>query len=230
MRKIIITFIVALLVASSTVLATNIDNMSIEIPIEYYDIKTAVDNNDTKIAYYETLLKTTKEELKQQIEANNILYLGKNTNLSKTLIISEQKSNVTKKIFHLQLATDEQIEELKLQLKEEATSQTMDIKDITVYEANGIKWLGSNIKSGTDSITQYYTIVNGKSITISLQCSYSATKPNELKEIIDTVEFSNLEEKPFDITFYLMIGVTVVLVLIVVVLMVMAFSKKKKEN
>lgn len=229
MKKITITLIVALLLLTSTVLAVNIDNMKIEIPEEYYDLKTAIDNNDTKVAYYEALLKTTKEELKQQIETSNIVYLGKNTNLSKTLMISEAQSGVTKKIFHLHMATEEQIGELKEQLKEEATSQTMYIENMTVYEVNGIRWLESSIRSGTDAITQYYTIVNGKSITISLQSAYSNTKQGELKEIIDTVEFTNLEEKPADFTDFIIIAVTAVLVLIVVVLMVMAFSKKKEQ-
>lgn len=229
MKKITITLIVALLLLTSTVLAVNIDNMKIEIPEEYYDLKTAIDNNDTKVAYYEALLKTTKEELKQQIETSNIVYLGKNTNLSKTLMISEAQSGVTKKIFHLHMATEEQIGELKEQLKEEATAQTMYIENMTVYEVNGIRWLESSIRSGTDAITQYYTIVNGKSITISLQSAYSNTKQGELKEIINTVEFTNLEEKPADFTNFIIIAVTAVLVLIVVVLMVMAFSKKKEQ-
>ena len=187
MKKITIILIVALLLLTSTVLAVNLNNMKIEIPEEYYDLKTAIDNNDTKVAYYEALLKTTKEELKQQIETSNIVYLGKNTNLSKTLMISEAQSGVTKKIFHLHMATEEQIGELKEQLKEEATSQTMYIENMTVYEVNGIRWLESSIRSGTDAITQYYTIVNGKRITISLQSAYSNTKQGELKEIIDTV-------------------------------------------
>lgn len=229
MKKITIILIVALLLLTSTVLAVNLNNMKIEIPEEYYDLKTAIDNNDTKVAYYEALLKTTKEELKQQIETSNIVYLGKNTNLSKTLMISEAQSGVTKKIFHLHMATEEQIGELKEQLKEEATSQTMYIENMTVYEVNGIRWLESSIRSGTDAITQYYTIVNGKSITISLQSAYSNTKQGELKEIIDTVEFTNLEEKPADFTDFIIIAVTAVLVLIVVVLMVMAFSKKKEQ-
>lgn len=230
MKKITISLIVALLLLTSTVLAVNLDNMKIEIPEEYYDLKTAIDNNDTKVAYYEALLKTTKEELKQQIETSNIVYLGKNTNLSKTLMISEAQSGVTKKIFHLHMATEEQIGELKEQLKEEATAQTMYIENMTVYEVNGIRWLESSIRSGTDAITQYYTIVNGKSITISLQSAYSNTKQGELKEIIDTVEFTNLEEKPADFTNFIIIAVTAVLVLIVVVLMVMAFSKKNNNK
>lgn len=229
MKKIMITLIVALLLLTSTVLAANIGNMNIEISEEYFDLKKAIDNNDTKVAYYEALLKTTKEELKQQMEASNIIYLGKNTNLSKTLMVSEAQSNNTKKIFHLHMATDEQIEELKVQLKEEATSQNMYIDNMTVYEANGIKWLESSIRSGTDAITQYYTIVNGKSITISLQSSYSNTKQGELKETIDTVKFTNLEEKPADFTNFIIIGITAVLVLIVAVLMVMAFQKKKEQ-
>lgn len=228
MKKIIITSIIVLFVLTSTVLATEIKNMNVKIPEEYYDLKSAIDNNDEKIAYYETLLKTTKNELKQQINNNNILYLGKNTNLSKTLIVSEQKNSTTKKIFHMHLATDKQIDELKSKLKEEASAQTMYVDKITLYETNGIKWLESNIRSGTDSIMQYYTIVNGRSITVSLQSSYSNIKKDELKEIIDTVRFSDLEKKPVDITTYIIIAVTVILVLMEVVLMFMAFSRKKE--
>jgi len=228
MKKITITFIVVLLLLAPNLLAVNIDNMKIEIPQEYYDLKTAIDNDDTKIAYYEALLNTTKEELKQQIKTNNILYLGKNTNLSKTLMINELQTGATKRIFHLHLASEEQVSKLKTELTEEATSGAMQIENISVYEVNGIRWIESNLKSGTDKVIQYYTIINGKGITISLQNAYTNTKQDELKDIIDTVEFSNLEEKPADIAFYVMATVTVLLVIIVIVLGVMAFSKKEK--
>ena len=74
MKKITIILIVALLLLTSTVLAVNLNNMKIEIPEEYYDLKTAIDNNDTKVAYYEALLKTTKEELKQQEKRLNAAF------------------------------------------------------------------------------------------------------------------------------------------------------------
>ena len=227
MKKITITFIVVLLLLAPNLLAVNIDNMKIEIPQEYYDLKTAIDNDDTKIAYYEALLNTTKEELKQQIKTNNIPYLGKNTNLSKTLMINELQTGATKRIFHLHLASEEQVSKLKTELTEEATSGAMQIENISVYDVNGIRWIESNLKSGTDKVTQYYTIINGKGITISLQNAYTNTKQDELKEIIDTAEFTNLEEKPADMAFYVMVAVTVLLVIIVIVLAVMAFSKKK---
>ena len=182
MKKITITFIIIFLLLAPSVLATDINNIKIEIPEEYFDLKSALDNNDTKIAYYEALLNTTKEDLEQLIKTNNILYLGKNTNLSKTLMINEIKTGMTKKIFHLHLATEEQVNELKMQLEEEATAQLMQMEETTVYELNGIKWIVSKLKSNTDKITQYYTIINGKGITVSLQSAYSNTKQNELKE------------------------------------------------
>lgn len=231
MRKILQSLILCMML-SSTVLAANFEdiNMEIELPNEYYDLKAAIDNNDTKITYYEALLKTTKEDLKEQIKQNNIIYYGKNNDLSKTLIISKGENSLSKKIFHLHLALDSDLETLKESLKDEANASGLLVESIEIYETNNVRWLESILRTANDTMHQYYTIINGKAITISLDEVNKDVKEEELKEIIDTVKFSNLREKTPDITNYIIIGVTVMLVVIVVILLILVFSKKKEEN
>ena len=231
MKKLLQVLILCIML-SSTVFATNFEdiNMEIEVPDEYYDLKEAIDNNDTKITYYETLLKTTKEELKEQITQNNILYYGKNNDLSKTLLISKGENSLSKKIFHLHLASDSDIDTLKESLKNEASASGLFVENIEIYEVNNVRWLESVLRTANDTMHQYYTIINGKAITISLDEIDKDVKEEELRDIIDTVEFSNLQEKAPDITNYIIIGVTVVLVAIVVILLILVFSKKKEEN
>ena len=90
--------IVMLLIASVTrVSAVNFEelNMTVQLPEEYYDLKAGIEAEDSKIMYYETMLNTTKEQLKEQITTNHILYDGINANLSKELTISTLENSST---------------------------------------------------------------------------------------------------------------------------------------
>ena len=234
MKKILtgILVIIILLLQCVNVEAVKLESikMNIELPEEYYDLKAGVDSNDSKITYYETVLKTTKEELIQLYEQNSILYNGINTNLSKELIVSESQNWLTKKIFHLNTATDEQLEEVERELAELATEQNMQVLSQEVYKKDDIVFIFSYIQSNDLKIYQYYTMVNGKGITISLNCSYSNTQVDELRKIVDTISFDEIEEKTPDISSYIIIGISAILIIIVIVLMIMAFSKKESKK
>lgn len=234
MKKIVISLIISIIILlqCTSVLATNFESikMNIDLPDEYYDLKEGIDKNDSKIPYYETVLKTTKADMKKQFEQNSILYNGVSSNLSKQLIIAEAQNSLTKKIFHLNEATEEQMEKLKTELNLLATNQNMEITSQEIYTSNNNVFVYSVIKNSSLTIYQYYTIINGKGITISLNSSYSNTKKEELKEIIDTITFNELQEKPTDITNYIIIGISVILVIMMIILMYMAFFDKKKEE
>ena len=70
MKKIIVAFILTIILLTNTITILAVEfpemGMKIEVPEEYYDLKAGVDKNDTKLTYYETELKTTKDELKSQ--------------------------------------------------------------------------------------------------------------------------------------------------------------------
>lgn len=234
MKKVVASLIlsVVILMQGVTVMAASFESikMNMELPKEYYDLKAGIDSNDSKIAYYETVLKTTKDELSKQYEQNSILYNGVSSNLSKQLFVSETQNGLTKKIFHLHLATEEQIEEVKTELNQLAQNQNMKVTSQEVYKNGDIIFIHSIIKNNSLTIYQYYTIVNGKGITISLNSSYTNTQNEELKEVVDTITFSKLEEKAPDFTNYIIIGIAAVLVIMVIILMIMAFSGKKEEE
>lgn len=234
MKKIVAGCIISIIILLQcvTVMAAKLENikMNIELPKEYYDLKAGIDTNDSKIAYYETVLKTTKEELANQYKQNSILYNGISSNLSKQLIIAEAQNRLTKKIFHLHLATEEQLEEVKTELNTLAQSQNMKVEEQKIYQNNGITYIQSTIKNASLTIYQYYTIVNGKGITLSLNTTYTNTQKEELKKVVDTIHFEELEEKAPDYANYIIIGLVVILVVIVIALAVIAFSGKKKEE
>lgn len=234
MKKIVISLIISMIILLQCTVAraTSFESikMEVELPIEYYDLKAGIDNNDSKIPYYETVLKTTKEDLANQFKQGSILYNGISSNLSKQLIIAETKNNLTNKIFHLNLATEEQIVEVKSELNELAKSQNMKITSQEIYHKDGVTYINSIIKNSSLTIYQYYTIINGKGITISLNSSYTNTQNNELKGIVDSITFNELEEKPADYTNFIIIGITAVLVIIVLILMYLAFFDRKKEE
>lgn len=234
MKRILASVIISLVILlyGGNVLATNYEDikMNIDLPQSYYDLKNGIDTDDTKITYYETVLKTTKEEMKQQFKQNSIIYNGISSNLSKQLILAQTENDLTRKIFHLHSSTEKQLEEIKTELNQLAQSQSLNVETQEIYINNGINYVYSVIKNSSITIYQYYTVINGKGITISLNSSNTNTNESELREIIDTITFYELEEKPADFTNYIIIGIATILVVIVLILMYMAFFDKKKEE
>lgn len=234
MKKIVASLMISLIILlqCAGVMATDFESikMNIELPKDYYDLKDGIDSNDSKITFYETMLKTTKEDMAEQFEQNSVLYNGVSSNLSKQIILAESQNRLTKKIFHLNTATEKQMEEVKAGLNELAKNQNMEVTSQEIYENSGITFVYSVINNSPLTIHQYYTIVNGKGITISLNSSYSNVQGKELKDVVDTITFQQLEEKPADFTNYIIIGVSAILVIMVIILMYMAFSGKKKEE
>ena len=204
--------------------------MKIEVPEEYYDLKAGIDKNDTKITYYETVLKTTKDELKSQYMQNGIVYNGISSNLSKELIIAVIENARTKSNYHLASLDNAEIEDIKQEIVNAANGAQKQEQE--VYEKNGIKYIYTIFKSGTTTIYQYYTIVNGMAITITLNSKYSNVKQEELKEIVDTIQFDEILEKPSGIVSNPILFVGIILVILIIVLVTIAIVRKtkKKEN
>lgn len=204
--------------------------MSVDLPEDYYDLKAGIDTNDSKIEFYTAMMQTTKEDLAREYKQNSTLYNGISSNLSKEIYISETNNKLTKSIFHLNLATEEQLEEVEDEISELAKTQGMYVTTQEIYKLGDVIFIHSIIENTTLTIYQYYTIVNGIGITFSLNSSDLDAKNAELKEIIDSITFDNIDEKPTEIKAYIVIGVTAVLVIMVIVLMFMAFSNKREDD
>lgn len=234
MKKIIVAFILTIILLSNTITILAVEfpemGMKIEVPEEYYDLKAGIDKNDTKITYYETVLKTTKDELKSQYMQNGIVYNGISSNLSKELIIAVIENARTKSNYHLASLDNAEIEDIKQEIVNAANGAQKQEQE--VYEKNGIKYIYTIFKSGTTTIYQYYTIVNGMAITITLNSKYSNVKQEELKEIVDTIQFDEILEKPSGIVSNPILFVGIILVILIIVLVTIAIVRKtkKKEN
>ena len=227
--KILIIMVLMLGICNS-IYAKSINELklSIDIPKEYYDLKEGIETNDSKMTVYEATQSITREDLQKYINYNKIYYYGVTTNYSKKIIVSKVENSLAKKIFHLHEATEEQIEETTNKLREEAEEQGIKVEKIEIYEKNNIKWIKSIFKSSSHTIFQYYTIVNGYGINISLDNVFASASVDELKDIIDTASITEFQEKGPDITTYALIGTTAALVIMVAVLVVKVFSKKEK--
>ncbi len=234
MKKIIVAFILTIILLTNTITILAVEfpemGMKIEVPEEYYDLKAGVDKNDTKLTYYETVLKTTKDELKSQYTQNGIVYNGISSNLSKELIIAVIENARTKSNYHLASLDNAEIEDIKQEIVNAANGAQKQEQE--VYEKNGIKYIYTIFKSGTTTIYQYYTIVNGMAITITLNSKYSNVKQEELKEIVDTIQFDEILEKPSGIVSNPILFVGIILVILIIVLVTIAIVRKtkKKEN
>ena len=69
-------------------------------------------------------------------------------------------------------------------------------------------------------------------ITITLNSKYSNVKQEELKEIVDTIQFDEILEKPSGIVSNPILFVGIILVILIIVLVTIAIVRKtkKKEN
>ena len=232
MKKIIVAFILTIILLTNTITILAVEfpemGMKIEVPEEYYDLKAGVDKNDTKLTYYETVLKTTKDELKSQYTQNGIVYNGISSNLSKELIIAVIENARTKSNYHLASLNDAEIEDVKQEIVNAANGAQKQEQE--VYEKNGIKYIYTIFKSGTTTIYQYYTIVNGMAITITLNSKYSNVKQEELKEIVDTIQFDEILEKPSGIVSNPILFVGIILVILIIVLVTIAIVRKTKNK
>ncbi len=234
MKKIVASIIISLIVLFQgiTVLATSFGTLGMEVklPDNYYDLKAGIDKNDTMVPYYEVMLKTSKEELTQTYSSGNILYNGIGPQVGKQqLNISAEETNFTKKIFHLHLASEEQLESIKSELVKMAQNQGMQILNQEIYRNNNLVFIYSQIKGTDVNIYQYYTIVNGNGITFSLY-SEDSKDVQTLKDVVKTIEFTELKEKPIELEIYIMFGCSGVLVIMVFVLMILAFKGKRKSS
>ena len=204
--------------------------MNIDLPKEYYDLKSAIDNNDAKIDFYTAMMQTTKEKLSEEYLLNSVLYNGINSNLANEIFLTCLESQISKSVFHLHLADENKKEQIKADLKTIAEAQGREVKSQEIYAKNGIEYVYTIMTKSKMTVYQYYTIVNGQEITLSLHSSDSSVKEDSLKKVVDSISFDELLEKPTDLASYILIGVTVILIGMVLVLMYMAFFSKKNER
>jgi nitrogen fixation-related uncharacterized protein len=204
--------------------------MTINIPETYYDLKEGIEKGDSKVEYYTTLLQTTKEDLEKEYKQNSILYNGVSEDFSNELYIYATNNSLTKKIHNLALIEETQLDEVKEEIKNTVQAQGMYIKEQEMYEVGDISFVFSEIKNGEAIIYQYYTIVNGNGITISLNTSDSSYDSKKFQKIIDTIEFDEIQEKSVNLNLYILIGSTTALVIFVIILMFRAFSNKRYED
>ena len=234
MKKIVVSLVVFILFIGNigNIYAAKYDNigLTIDLPEDYYDLKDGIDKDDAKVLFYTALMKTTKEELIKEYEQNLTLYNGINSDLSKEIFITMSENSITKNVFHLTLASENELTQVKNELNNAIKSQGMTVTKQEMYQVGGVTFVYTIIKDADVMIYQYYTIVNGIGITFSQNNSDATSKDEELKKIVGSVSFDELQEKPVKFTMYILIGITAILVIMVIVLMFMAFSRKKEDN
>ena len=234
MKKFAITLTIcmAILLCGKGIFAAEFPSigMKIDFPKNYYSLKDGIENQDSKAEYYISILQTTKENLQNEYKQNSILYNGVKDDFSSEIYVYESSNKITNKIFNLSTAKSNQLDEVKEEIKSIIKSQGMTVSAQDMYTVGNISYIYSTIKNKDTTIYQYYTIVNGKSITISLNTSDTSNKSEEIKQVVDTAKFDKIEEKPTEISTYILIGVTAALILMVIVLMFMAFSNKGRKT
>lgn len=234
MRKILSGIIVAIIILLTTVTVNAVNfeelGMKIDIPNLYYDLKAGIDSQDSNITYYESILRTTKEDLRKQYEQSGIIYDGFQSSSSKQLIISAIENIRTKSDFNLNLLEENEVTQLQEELINANTGMKKQSQEI--YENNGIKYVYTLFKNGNETSYQYYTIVNGKAITIALSSKFSNIKNDELKAIVDTIEFDEIQEKPFSIINnpYVLIGAGIGGIVVLIISIIAISITNKKDN
>lgn len=235
MKKIIISLslFVLLITSCQTVFAARFESlgMKMDLPDGYYNLKAGIDTGDAKVDFFTTMMKTTKEALLSEYKQNGVLYNGIiNTDLSSEIFICETENKTTKSIFHLNTASEKELEDIKTEIKNSITAQGMKNTSLEMYEVGGISFIYTVSTKAKATSYQYYTIVNGTAITVLLNSSDSNAKADTIKKMIDSISFDEIEEKPANFMLYILIAVTAALVIMVLVLMYMAFFSKRGEE
>ncbi|MBR6034076.1 MAG: hypothetical protein IKP28_05035 [Clostridia bacterium] len=233
MKKIISCIFIVLLVLTcmNKTFAAQYDiiKMEIELPETYYNLTKGLEQDDKKMDYYVALMSTSKEALKSEYAANSILYNGISKDMANEIYLSYAENKLTQSIFHLSSAEDKQLAEVKDEITKTIKAQNMVVTAQDTYVLGDMTFVHTEMKKGTTTIYQYYTIVNGKSITLSLNSSDGSAKNEDLKKIVNTITFDEIEEKPTSFKTYMLIAVTALLVIMVIVLVFMAFFGGKKS-
>ena len=243
MKKTVVTMIILLLITgvSNTVLGAIFENikMGIDLPEDkYFDLKAGVESDDAKIPYYELILQTTKDKLKRDYNSNGIIYNGISDNLSKELIISSMRNLKTQRDHNLNDLKEEDINLIKNEISTLAENNGLEVVSHKEYNNGQIKFIYSIFESDKLLVEQYYTVVNGNAITIALNTSISNdgmtqdnnNEINELKKIVDTIEFTEIEERKFYIDEVTVIIATIIILTIVVIAILVSFLLKRKNE
>ena len=186
MKRIIVFWLVLLL----PVIVFSQEYKSSEIKIKFsvdneYTVLTRDNLDDTVLES----LNTSKEKMKSLMENNNIYYDIVKSDLSYEILIVVP--NVTPSYPNLLEATDEELTALKNTIIKE-TGDTMPI----IYK-NKYAFVVVNYQDSNGYVKNYYTVVNSRGYNIQLQKKTEITdeEEDELKEIIDSIEFETPAKK-----------------------------------
>ena len=225
--KRILILVIAMLCVAVSAYAVRLDEIGREItvPEDFVNLLAEDENANALFEIYQI----DKDTFVQTCNASGIIYDAINADLSKEMAISIIDNATTQTVGNLSSYNpfDEFLEEYKSQVETEDYRFVSSEK----YEQGELTFIHSVLESTqTEGITihQYYTIVNGKAITISVTYYDSNYEEQELVSMVQSIQFDQIEKMPNeDINFYVIAGTVGVLVGAGIVYLIYKLAKRK---
>lgn len=175
--------------------------MSISIPDNYMVFTRDTNANDPNLA----VIGMDKETLNKQFTESDIYLDAIEKDNSTQIIIVMSEDSSTRKIFDLNLCTDEEKTEIAEEEQKLNAFQEAGVKytGYTFYKYGQANFICFDIARNTDENTlnsrQYFTMINGQAISIiiySSNGSISAEQEAVIKSAVDSISFSEVKKKP----------------------------------
>lgn len=201
--------------------------LTIEIPEEYINLTDHINANQEIWEKYNVDITQIKEYYKK----NGVVLDAINEDNSKSLLILTLTNTITKNLKNLNMLSEEKLQQFLNQYVQEKQKQKEEVQEKEIYQKDNVVYLHCLIKQTKQEgnivqVDEYYTIVNGAAISISLNYLTGEIQQEELKNIINTVEIPTFEVKNENISIISII----LLVLLIVSTYGVGIYREKKGN
>ena len=241
MKKIIFIILVllCLIISMSTVMASDAStfelpdlNLKIDVPADWITFTRDIKESDPNLE----LLGVTADLMKSDFEDKSIYLDSICLDPTNEIVVTMVSDQGSKDAYDLTRVSDQDFQSTANSVKNEMqklAGDSINYNDSSTYTHEQAKFVVFRFTTQGDMETysqQYTTIINGQTINITMHSftgELTADQEELLKNTVDSVVFSKITAKPFDVSQAIISGVSAAVIAGVVVL-VLNFSKKRK--
>ncbi len=204
-KKILVSMIMCFLMMTTMVQAVNELHLTITLPQDYI-MKTPQDENQ-----------------KQYYRQNHIFLHAVNEQKDESVIVVQLENDFTKRITNLAELNEQNVNMVLEQYNREKEQENQVKLKQETYRKGDLLFIDTVFEQTSEQkrkiqVEEYYTIVEGKAVVISANFLEKQVDTDKVRQMIDSVEISEKEEKQGRNNLYLwgMLGFAVVLMVLYV--------------
>ncbi|MFZ5975455.1 MAG: hypothetical protein ACOYU3_08615 [Bacillota bacterium] len=177
--------------------------MTVEIPEGWAVFTRDVKTDDPNLG----LVGMDAESFKKVLEENDA-YLDalKTEPISEITIVKQENDEDTRDVFDMKRLSDSEIKEWIEKDPEKAEQMGITMNGYSIYNHKQAKFVSVDVQFEANGMIAYgkwyFTIINGQGISITLKNytgKVTAEQKQVLKDVVDSVVFTEVKEKPFNI-------------------------------